>query len=219
MKKSRLLGAVCASFCSIISMSSHAALIDNGGGLIYDDVLEITWSQPDIFRTWDDANAWAAGLTLGGVSGWRLPYISVAVGVGPLLQTHPTLPVDCSTATELACRDNEQGYMFYHNLGGTYGQSILDSGDPNLALFPTLQAQGYWSGTNNIGDGWGDAWGFIFGYGSQGTGAKGGDNGFNITHTWAVHAGDIHPIPVPAAAWLFGTGLLGLIGVARRKYP
>ena len=25
------------------------------------------------------------------------------------------------------------------------------------------------------------------------------------------------PVPVPAAAWLFGSGLLGLIGVARRK--
>ena len=27
----------------------------------------------------------------------------------------------------------------------------------------------------------------------------------------------VSPIPVPAAAWLFGSGLLGLIGVARRK--
>ncbi len=25
------------------------------------------------------------------------------------------------------------------------------------------------------------------------------------------------PVPVPAAAWLFGSGLLGLIGIARRK--
>lgn len=30
---------------------------------------------------------------------------------------------------------------------------------------------------------------------------------------------DLHlePVPVPAAAWLFGSGLLGLVGVARRK--
>ena len=27
----------------------------------------------------------------------------------------------------------------------------------------------------------------------------------------------IHAVPIPAAAWLFGSGLLGLIGVARRK--
>jgi hypothetical protein len=28
---------------------------------------------------------------------------------------------------------------------------------------------------------------------------------------------DVSAVPVPAAAWLFGSGLLGLVGVARRK--
>ena len=28
---------------------------------------------------------------------------------------------------------------------------------------------------------------------------------------------DVAPVPVPAAVWLFGSGLLGLVGVARRK--
>ena len=28
---------------------------------------------------------------------------------------------------------------------------------------------------------------------------------------------DFSPVPIPAAVWLFGSGLLGLIGVARRK--
>ena len=68
MKTSRLLGAVFASIFSLISVPSHAALVDNGGGLIYDDKLNITWAQPDALRTWDDANAWAAGLTLGGAT-------------------------------------------------------------------------------------------------------------------------------------------------------
>ena len=27
----------------------------------------------------------------------------------------------------------------------------------------------------------------------------------------------VTPVPVPAAVWLFGSGLLGLVGVARRK--
>jgi hypothetical protein len=32
-----------------------------------------------------------------------------------------------------------------------------------------------------------------------------------------VFYADFSPVPVPAAVWLFGSGLLGLIGVARRK--
>ncbi len=30
-------------------------------------------------------------------------------------------------------------------------------------------------------------------------------------------AGALAPVPVPAAVWLFGSGLLGLVGIARRK--
>ncbi|HSB98065.1 MAG TPA: hypothetical protein VLC91_16515, partial [Spongiibacteraceae bacterium] len=33
----------------------------------------------------------------------------------------------------------------------------------------------------------------------------------------AVHDGDIAAVPVPASAWLFGSGLLGLITTAQRK--
>jgi hypothetical protein len=43
---------------------------------------------------------------------------------------------------------------------------------------------------------------------------------FNI-HTSLYTGGEIRgfltPVPVPAAAWLFGSGLLGLVGLARRK--
>lgn len=39
--------------------------------------------------------------------------------------------------------------------------------------------------------------------------------------TGGVGVGDltINPVPVPAAIWLFGSGLIGLIGIARRKQP
>ena len=215
--KTHLLGALSAVLFTFTPYS-NAALVDNGGGLIYDTVLDITWAQPDIRRSWDDAVAWAAGLTLGKQGGvdatnWRLPYISVAAGAGPLMDLSA---VDCNKAGELACRDNEPGYMFYHNLSGTFGQSILTSGDPDLALFPTLFSGVNWSGTEYDAV---SAWGFNFHDGIQqlipgGTifGILSKSNGYS---PWAVHAGDV--VPVPAAVWLFGSGLLGLIGIARRE--
>lgn len=185
--------------------SADASLIDRGDGLIYDDVLDITWAQPDADRYWDGANTWAAGLTLGGVSGWRLPYISVAAGAGPSTGS----PVDCSTATEAACRDNELGYMFYQNLGGSYGDPILDSGDPDLALFPTLLSNAYWSGTGYDSD---TAWIYGFYGGLDDVDSKLREP----RYSWAVHAGDVGAVPVPAAVWLFGSAL-GLLGWMRRK--
>ena len=199
-----LMGATCTSL-AVASFSADAALIDNGGGLIYDTVLDITWAQPDTSTTWDAANTRASELTLGGVSGWRLPYISVAAGAGPFTGS----PVDCLTASEETCRDNEMGYMFYHNLGGTSGQEILTSDDPDLALFPTLQSVTYWSSTEVDS---GKAWGYVLDLGRSAFGSKGTE----LPH-WPVHAGNVGAVPVPAAVWLFGSGLLGLISIARRK--
>ncbi|MDH3980848.1 MAG: VPLPA-CTERM sorting domain-containing protein [Gammaproteobacteria bacterium] len=41
--------------------------------------------------------------------------------------------------------------------------------------------------------------------------------GNNISHMTAYTTIQANPIPVPAAVWLFGSGLLGLAGIARRK--
>jgi hypothetical protein len=40
---------------------------------------------------------------------------------------------------------------------------------------------------------------------------------FTLHLEGTVAAGAVSAVPVPAAAWLFGSGLLGLVGVARRK--
>jgi len=53
-------------------------------------------------------------------------------------------------------------------------------------------------------------------------------NGFDVTPTsWTLSANDTGnsysmtiaatAVPIPAAVWLFGSGLLGLIGIARKK--
>jgi hypothetical protein len=42
------------------------------------------------------------------------------------------------------------------------------------------------------------------------------DNLVGTERTWMANF-DIAPVPIPAAVWLFGSGLLGLVGIARRK--
>jgi len=69
-----------------------AALHDRGGGLIYDDVLKITWLQDARYAPatmlWSQAVAWAEGLsyydTVRGVTwtDWRLPQVRPVDGVG-----------------------------------------------------------------------------------------------------------------------------------------
>lgn len=39
----------------------------------------------------------------------------------------------------------------------------------------------------------------------------------NATHGFFIEGLNLTQVPVPAAVWLFGSGLLGLIGIARRK--
>ncbi len=52
----------------------------------------------------------------------------------------------------------------------------------------------------------------------SGTGAEGPKSGSN---SFAMYFEDstlnVNPVPLPAAAWLCGSGLLGLIGLSRRK--
>ncbi len=81
--------------------------------------------------------------------------------------------------------------------------------DPDLALFSNIQSSLYWSSTAFAPDP-NDAWKFLFNDGSQSA-----HNKVNVNYAWAVRTGDV--VPVPGAVWLFGSGLIGLISVSRRK--
>ena len=43
------------------------------------------------------------------------------------------------------------------------------------------------------------------------------NNTNELWHGFTIGATAIQPVPVPAAVWLFGSGLIGLVGAARRK--
>lgn len=79
-------------------------------------------------------------------------------------------------------------------------------------LFSNIQLTVYWTGTEYAPPST-NAWTFYFSDGFQ----YAGDKGYGL-YAMVVYAGDIAAVPVPAAAWLFGSGLLRLVGVLRRHH-
>jgi len=197
----------------IISASANASLIgrDLDGNLTtaeayYDDQTNLTWLadtnyamtsgyDSDGRMNWVDANNWAIELDINGYSNWRLP--STENG--------------CTGST---CYQSELGSIYFRHLmiDDSYWPVIL-----NHDSFINLQSAAYWSSS----------------YYNPG-GLEGGIyfdmynaiqfyeyNEASLHYAWALSDGDIgmavSAVPIPAAIWLFGSGLVGLIGLARRK--
>ncbi len=139
-----LLTALVMVFGSTVP--AHALLIDMGGGLIYDDVLDLTWLQDagyaqtsgydaDGLMTWDPAVTWADTLSYYDTvrdytyTDWRLP------------------EADPSAGTGYNATNSEMGHLYYTELGNSYG----DFGFTNAGLFINLQPYIYWSGMGGYG--------------------------------------------------------------------
>ena len=135
MQTKPLILALLASLA--LSGAAHATLIDRGGGLIYDDVLDITWLQnanlaaTDTFgvsgigadgsMTWDTANDWITAMNTAaylGYSDWRLPTMidtgsSGCVGIA-------NSGTDCGYNVQTYSAGttySELAYMYYVDLG------------------------------------------------------------------------------------------------------
>ena len=203
-----------------ISSVANAALVGRlaatSGGTdyqaYYDDVADLTWladanatvgSAYDTYNPgsgriiWTDANSWATDLSVGGVDGWRL---------ADTLQ--PDASCDSQSGSEswgYNCTGSEMGNLFYNVLGNT-ADSLNNTGP-----FSNVQSSLYWSATE-YAPGTSLAWVFNTPSGYQALNSK-----VNVLFAWAVHTGDVGAVPVPAAVWLFASGLIGLIGIAKRK--
>lgn len=203
MMKSYLLGALCACGIIFISLPSNAALVSRletspGSGVFqayYDDQLGITWttdSKINGVTTWDNQFNWITGLVLNGVGGWRLPNMDV---------NDDGIIVSCGGGSTSAtqCLDNEYGYMYWEN------------GITHSTPGPFLNVSGnYWSSTG------GPPQRDIFGFNVANIGVLNVNGG--LAGAWAVADGDVFtPVPIPPALWLFGSGLLGLIGITINK--
>ena len=202
----------------------------------YDTALDITWlaspTTAEGVKDWASANAWAAGLNVNGITGWRLPtntpvngssYTQVLSNDGSTDWGYAATTTD---GTDGGWRDalgqpvSEMGHMYYVTLGNRgFCDPAVPQPDctpqPGWGLtntgpftFPDQTTLIYWSAAAPDSSA---GWCFDFFDGEQCLTAQ-----FKIVYEgWAVRDGDV--VPVPAAVWLFGSGVLALAVVGRRK--
>jgi hypothetical protein len=222
LKMKRFLSILLAfAAIGLAAVPAEATLIDRGGGLIYDDDLNITWLQDanyamtsgydtDGLMTWSEAMTWADSLVYGGYSDWRLPAIDP-----------PNLKFGYNGTDGYGYNistGSEMGHLFYMELGNKAFYDVNGiSNQPGWGLvstapFANLQPYFYW--TSFEYDLYGSSSSFNFEEGGQ-YGAFKGDPGF---YSIAVRTGDVAAsVPEPGTLILMGPGI-ACLAFCRRKF-
>ncbi len=141
-----------------LTISTHATLIDLGGGMVYSTDMDVTWLldanyarttlyDADGYMTWQEANTWAENLDYGGYRDWRLPTFDPDYN-----RDDPEL--NSPTGADLS----EMAYLRYIELT-PYGSSLDPSPFINLIDLVNWVEPWYWSGTLTGTD---NAWRFDF---------------------------------------------------------
>ena len=247
-----VVSRVCQYFSIFIGISfvvcnisaARASLIDSGNGLIYDDILDISWLKDanlaesntfgvsgiavDGTMNWYTAFDWIDALNSNnymGYSTWRMPTLTPVDGVS----FDYTVSYDGSTDRGFnnTSTSNELSNLYYSSLGnlglcttsnvtGSPADSCEETsgglwGLQNTDHFRNLTASRYWTDVKHEEDSL-RAFDMDFTFGQMGTGGKEGNK-----IVWAVLDGNVSAVPVPAAIWLFGSGLIGISLATKRK--
>jgi hypothetical protein len=207
--------------------AAQATLHDRGGGLVYDDVLNLTWLQDanlaktsgydaDGVMTWPEAQAWADQLVVAGFSDWRLPTVSPINGVS--YQYGGSYDGSTDAGWNITSPTSQLSYMYYVNLGNI-GSRTTGGQDSGCGVISTCFTQH--GPFLNFGTGY-TAWygqAFIFAgthwlFGTS-DGYQTGQDGEAMA--WAVHPGDIAAAVPEPQAWLLMAGGLVCLGAWKRR--
>jgi hypothetical protein len=224
-----------ALLASLTTNSAQALLIDRGNGLLYDNVLNVTWLQDANYAKtsgysatglmdWASANTWADNLIFDGLTGWRLATNTPINGSS--FNSNVTYDGTTDYSYNITSIKSELSYMYYVNLGlkgyysttgavqsdfGIFGNGT-SGGQANVGPVINLQSYSYWSGAE-FSPGAGYGWSLNTGAGVQGANWY---DVYNQVYAWAVRPGDVVAVPEPAAFWLFSIGLMSLLSLRRR---
>lgn len=209
----------------LITGAARAELHDMGGGLLYDDVQDITWLQDaDYARTsgfkpngkmpWADATKWVSELVYHDpvrkvdITGWRLPKVGPVAG--DKINGRFCFDGSSDEGYGMTSPRSELAYMFYVNLRlkGYYTATgdiqasdcgAAGNGKPgftaDVGLVKNLKSHIYWSGTSVEPYTDRNAWIFDTTFGYQ--------NFYNkndMLSPWPVHDGNIAGVPPKKSA-------------------
>lgn len=177
----------------------------------YDSALNITWLanwNANGAQSWDTAVAWASGLNLYGVVGWRLPSITDTGPPGCDYSNPPDGGTDCGFNPDTS--NSEMAHMYYVTLGNKSPPNA-GAGLTNTADFNDMQSSAYWSGTEYALDS-SAAWYIYLPFGAQQRADKSG-----LESAVAVLDGDVTAVAEPQALAMMLAGLAGVGLVLRRR--
>ena len=221
MKKSYLLGAVCACLVTV-SIDANATLI-NGSALSFNSYAGGSSIPSDGNGSWFSVEPATFGVIgLSSFDGLILGSIQTATG------SHSGVP----DGSESPTIDNPHDWFGNTGMLSTVSNTDVLSATGNTATIDYTGIRWSWAGTDNIviydptaGDSGvanvtcvldcsnGDTYTLDY-IGHIESGSPSGLGGEEVR----IHLeGTISAVPVPATAWLFASGLLGLVGFARRK--
>ena len=221
MSKSRLLGAVCACVFSCTSMSSHAATVlglqlkdvgsntANGAGN-YSTLLDgvsgsfINYTPLDI-QTFDGAAKFTGDVGTGTILGEGADNLVNSFSSGTVYESSI---VEFYTFGDGLNADISNGNLTFSSLD--FGFNIIPATvdappDPGTLIVNWVVPTG--PNTYDVSF----VWTHVFAWDPLDTGPDA------PYHVYLEGTMTTSSVPVPAAVWLFGSGLFGLIGIAKRK--
>ena len=228
MKKSRLLCAVCILLLALITISAHAEALhyDDTNNPFYPtavtgiDLTIYGFGQYDVFFVSNREDA-QDGVAPDGWGAVEAAYGSdFATDIFPSVPNSELLSHHIKRVLVRTFNDNsidlisgiaDPGGSSYEHHSASGVQDILI---PYRIGAPGSIKEGEVQGTflsNGLSGSWGsdDL--------TTNTFSKGLNSGIESGRTYWAIVTNTTVVPIPAAAWLFGSGLLGLIGISRRK--